>query len=49
MGDMERKEGGNKREKSGSLQRFAFVHETNRSGGVTTSNEVESLSYERPT
>ena len=32
-----------------SLQKFAFVHETDRSRGVTTSNEVKSFSYERPT
>jgi hypothetical protein len=37
------------REERKSLQRFAFVHEADRSAGVATSNEVKSFSYERPT
>lgn len=36
-----------KREKA--LQRFAFVHEADRTAGVATSNEVKSFSDERPT
>lgn len=32
-----------------SLQRCPIFHEADRSRGVTTSNEVEGFSYQRPT